>query len=262
MKDITVIIPIHEYNENIKTILDLAINSVETQENKPKLMMVYSNKIEKEITENYSDKEIILLKNENKTDFQSQVNYAVENIDTEYFSILEYDDEYSTTFFKIANKYINELDKVDIFLPIMIEVNNENQVIKLTNESVWSKQFVGENGDMGHLNATALNNYTDFKISGGVIKKDSFIAVNGLKSNIKLAINYEFLLRMLNNGYSIFTIPKIGYKHISTREGSLFDVYGKTMNQDEKAFWFKTAKNESNFINDRVIDTSNLTEKK
>ena len=39
---------------------------------------------------------------------------------------------------------------------------------------------------------------------------------------------YEFLLRALNNGCNIYSIPKIGYKHLSTRENSMFDSYAKT----------------------------------
>ena len=112
---------------------------------------------------------------------------------------------------------------------------------------------------MGYLNSNALNQYTDFKISGAVFKKSSFEAAGGFKRNIKLTFTYEFLLRMLNNGNNIYTMPKIGVKHLTTREGSLFDHYGKTLSNSEKRFWFETAKKESNFFNDRNIDTSSLS---
>ena len=69
---------------------------------------------------------------------------------------------------------------------------------------------------------------------------------------------YEFLLRALNNAAVVLTIPKIGYKHFSTREGSLFDVYSKEMSVEERKFWFETATRESNFMNDRPIDLSRL----
>lgn len=261
MEKVTIIIPVHEFNDEIKKYLDIAINSVKTQKKVPNILIVYSNKIEKEIIENFNIDGITLLKNENKTDFQSQINFAVENINTEYFSILEFDDEYSSTYFNIVDEYINEKSEIDILLPIIVETNNEQNAIKLTNESVWSKQFVGENGELGYLNADSLNNYTDFKISGAIIKKETYSAIRGLKSNIELTFNYEFLLRLLNNGYIIFTMPKIGYKHLATRENSLFDIYNKKFSQNERNFWFKTAKNESNFINDRIIDTSNLEQK-
>ena len=69
---------------------------------------------------------------------------------------------------------------------------------------------------------------------------------------------YEFLLRALIIASKIFSIPKIGYKHFATREGSLFDEYQKTMPIDERKFWFETATKESNFMNDRTIDLSRI----
>ena len=111
---------------------------------------------------------------------------------------------------------------------------------------------------MGYLNINALKQYTDFKLSGAVIKKSDFESLGGYKTNIKLTFMYEFLLRALNNASKIYTIPKMGYKHFATREGSLFDGYLKTMPVDERKFWFETATKESNFTNDRPIDLSKL----
>jgi len=194
--------------------------------------------------------------NEGNTDYQSQVNLAVKSVTTEYFSVLEFDDEYSDRHFKNVDKYIKTYPEIDIFLTIMIEVNEKNEGIKLTNETVWAQQFIGENGEMGYLNTKALKQYTDFKLSGAVIKKSEFENVGGYKSNIKLTFMYEFLLRALNNASKIFSIPKIGYKHLATRENSLFDDYLKNMSVNERKFWFETATKESNFMNDRPIELS------
>jgi hypothetical protein len=141
---------------------------------------------------------------------------------------------------------------------MMIEVNEKNEGIKLTNETVWAQQFVGENGEMGYLNLNSLKQYSVFNLSGAIIKKSDFISIGKYKVNIKLAFMYEFLLRALNNASKIFSIPRIGYKHLATREGSMFDNYLKNMPIDERKFWFETAGREANFINDREIDTSRL----
>ena len=61
--------------------------------------------------------------------------------------------------------------------------------------------------EMGYLNAKALQQYTDFKLSGAVIKKSEFENLGGYKSNIKLTFMYEFLLRALNNACKIFSMP-------------------------------------------------------
>lgn len=266
--NITVIIPVHEYNDVVNNYLNKAIESILKQEdlvnedlslNLPKVIIVYPPEIEEQMkVYNYVHPDVTYLKNEGKTDYQSQVNLAVKSVTTEYFSVLEFDDEYSTTYFKNANKYIESFPNIDIFLTMMIEVNEKNEGIKLTNETVWAQQFVGENGEMGYLNANALKQYSDFKLSGAIIKKLEFENLGGYKSNIKLSFMYEFLLRALNNACKVFSIPKIGYKHLATRENSLFDNYLKTMSVNERKFWFDTATTEANIMNDRTIDVSRL----
>jgi len=263
--NITIIIPIHEYNEQVSNYLDKAIESIVKQEDVeiPNIILVYPPNIDDELKINmkkYLDTNlnVLFVKNEGKTDYQSQVNLGVESVNTEYFSVLEFDDEVSNTYIKNADNYIKNYPEIDIFLTMMIEVNEKNEGIKLTNETVWAQQFVGENGEMGYLNINSLKQYTDFKLSGAIIKKSEFINIGKYKSNIKLTFMYEFLLRALNNACKIFTIPKIGYKHFANREGSLFDGYLKNMPIDERKFWFETATKESNFISDRIIDMSKL----
>ncbi len=262
--DITVIIPLHEWNDEVEKLYNKALETVSVQDgvdDRPPVLVVYAAGLEnndsfsKEIEE-ARDLSIAYIKNEGKTDFQSQINLGAKQVKTRWFSILEYDDEYSTTYFKIMSSYINspEFKGVEVFLPIVVETNKEDQAMKITNETVWSKQFVGENGTMGYLNKDSLNQYTDFKICGALLNTDEYNTAGGLKSNIKLTFQYEFLLRYMNNASKIYTVPKIGYKHLIIREGSLFDTLSKTMTMDERKFWFDTAKKEANFFNDRPID--------
>ena len=52
------------------------------------------------------------------------------------------------------------------------------------------------------------------------------------------------------------TIPKIGYKHMNLREGSIFWNYkngDEKLSQEEIKFWIDSAKKEYFFINDRPI---------
>ena len=273
---ISIIIPIHEYNDELSLLVNEAVDSIVKQEGiekLPQILLVYPAELDAAIIgfrdsiirkhqgknqDKLNNENFILIKNEGKTDYQSQVNLAVESVTTDYFSVLEFDDEFAPTYFKNVKKYIKTYPEIDIFLTMMIEVNEKDEGIKLTNETVWAQQFVGENGEMGYLNANALKQYTDFKLSGAVIKKSEFKNLGGYKVNIKLTFMYEFLLRALNNASKIFSIPKIGYKHLATREGSLFSDYLKNMPIDERKFWFETATKESNFMNDRPIDLSKL----
>jgi hypothetical protein len=269
MSNISIIIPVHEYNDAVSSHLDKAFDSIMTQQEipgLPEVLIVFPAGIETGITSHcdafsrkYQEKGgATLIRNEGASDYQSQVNLAVKSVKTPYFSVLEFDDEYSRTFIKNAEKYIETYPDIDVFLTMMIEVNEKNEGIKLTNETVWAQQFVGENGETGYLNLNALKQYTDFKLSGAVIKKSEFENLGGYKSNIKLTFMYEFLLRALNNACKVFSIPRIGYKHLATREGSLFDFYLKNMPVNERKFWFETAIKESNFPSDRTIDMSLL----
>ena len=271
--NISVIVPIHEYNDDLSGLVTKAVESVFKQEEVdelPKILLVYPTELDEAIVgfrdsmirkhsvTGVTDQNFVLIKNDGATDYQSQVNLAAQSVTTDYFSVLEFDDEYAGTFFKRATEYVTSYPELDILLTMMIEVNEQNQGIKLTNETVWAQQFVGENGEMGYLNVNALKQYTDFKLSGAVIKTEEFKNLGGYKSNIKLTFMYEFLLRALNNASKIMSMPRIGYKHLATREGSLFDGYMKNMPVEERKFWFETATKESNFMNDRPIDLTRL----
>jgi hypothetical protein len=267
----TVIVPIHEYNDEVSSYLTKALGTVIKQEGVdeiPKMILVYPSELDSSIAglrdslirehEGITSDNFVLVQNDGKTDYQAQVNLGVKSVETDYFSVLEFDDEYSDTYFKNVEKFIKSYPDIDVFLTMMIEVNEKNEGVKMTNETVWAQQFVGENGEMGYLNLNALKQYTDFKLSGGVIKKSEFENLGGYKSNIKLTFMYEFLLRALNNACKIYTIQKLGYKHLSTRQGSMFTTYLNEMPVEERKFWFETATKESNFMNDRPIDTSRL----
>lgn len=271
--NLNIIIPVHQFNDSIATYLDKAIESITKQsgnELKPNLTIVYptdidkgfakyAKKINKTFVQDSNINSIKLLLNENSSDFQSQVNFAVNNIETEYFTVLEYDDELSNTFVKNYEKFAKSYPDVDIFPTLMIEVDENNNGMKLTNEISWAQQFAGENGECGYLNIDGLKQYTDFKLSGAIFKKQEFLNIGGYKSNIRLSFGYELMLRALNNGLKVYTIPKIGYKHLAVREGSMTDVYLKNMAVNERKFWFETALKESNFTNDRLIDVSKVS---
>jgi hypothetical protein len=58
------------------------------------------------------------------------------------------------------------------------------------------------------------------------------------------------------NSANIITIPKIGYKHINLREGSIFWNYkngSERITDEEVRFWIDSAKREHFFSEDRDI---------
>jgi len=60
------------------------------------------------------------------------------------------------------------------------------------------------------------------------------------------------------------TIPRLGYKHLNLREGSIFWNYKNStekMLDEEVKFWIQTAKKEYFFTDDRSIKNEQKTTK-
>jgi len=181
------------------------------------------------------------------------VNYGVENCDSEWFSILEFDDEYSPIWFDNVGKYLNHFDNVEIFLPIVIDIDTKGSFAGFTNEATFASSFTTE---IGILDNEILHSYQNFQIAGMVMKKDKFIELGKFKPSMKLTFGYEFFLRMTYHSLRVMTIPKFGYKHLNMREGGIFWNYkngNHVMSEDEVRFWIDTAKKEYYFIDDREI---------
>ena len=185
--------------------------------------------------------------------FAKQVNRGVELAKSEWCSIAEFDDEYSNIWFKNATKYMDIYKDVDVFLPIVVDVDDKLVFAGFTNEATFAANVSNE---IGILTNETLQTFQNFQISGMVFSKDKFLEMGGLKSNLKLTFGYELFLRLTYNSLKIMTIPRIGYKHMNLREGSIFWNYKNgedKMNQDEARFWIETAKKEYFYNNDREI---------
>ena len=185
--------------------------------------------------------------------FAKQVNYGAEISKSKWCSILEFDDEYSNIWFKNATKYMDIYKDVDAFLPIVVDVDEKLVFAGFTNEATFAANVSNE---IGILTNETLQTFQNFQISGMVFSKEKFLQMGGLKSNLKLTFGYELFLRLTYNSFKIMTIPRIGYKHMNLREGSIFWNYKNgedKMSQDEAKFWIDSAKKEYFYTNDREI---------
>lgn len=258
---ISIILPIHELDETTKQLFNNAVQSVKDQLVRPDELVIVTPKGSEAATYiktfdfgDYKDS-VVIAENEGKTDFASQINYGVSVCKSEWFSILEYDDEYAKIWFKNVLHYRETHPSVGLFMPIVIDVDSANGFIGFTNEAVWANGFSDE---LGVLDLNALLNYQNFNTDGMVIKKSIYNEFGGFKSNIQLTFIYEFLLRMTFKDVRVMVIPRFGYKHINQRAGSLFAKYKETLNPVESKWWLSTAKKEYYFPNERKI-TDNVT---
>ncbi len=254
MKKITIILPVHRIDGDYKEMLDNALSSIEDFHNDVVVTIVCPPSVKNEIGQLSDKLEINYTINSGETDFCSQVNAGIANCETEWFSILEIDDEFRPIWLKSMNEYINENKDVDVFLPIVQDVNVNGNFVSFTNESMWAYGFTEK---QGFLDNEVLLDYQNYQTSGGLYKTE-VIKENGLfKENIKLTFSYEFLLRLTHNGVKIMSVPKIGYKHVNLREDSLFWLYKNNdeskLKEKEVRFWLDTAKKEFFFKNKRDV---------
>jgi hypothetical protein len=259
--DLSIILPIK--TNLVKDFVELfskSIESIQLQSIKPKeLIIVHSNEeklIEFLDSYDFGDLNVRKIKFENEPNFSSQVNLGIEKSNTKWVSILEFDDEYAKIWFKNVKTYIDIYGDVDAFLPVVVDVDSKMVFAGFTNEATFAANFSQE---MGFLTNDTLLNYQNFQTSGMVFKKSIVDDFGGFKASFKLTFPYEFLLRMTYNSVKIMTIPKIGYKHMNLREGSIFWEYknGESkVSESEVQFWVSAAKKEYFFSNDRDIKYS------
>ncbi len=255
MGRITIVIPIHKVNEALKNAYKNAIGSIPLSEDGKSeypVLVIGPKDVIKEYKNAAFEKVVDITYFENeKSDFQTQINTAAKNCKTEYFSILEVDDEYSAHWFENVEKHIDGLPKVKFFLPLteVYDVSGEEAIpIGFANEIALTTSF---SDVIGYIGVDELTEYSNFSCTGGVFKTSDFIEIGGLKSAIKLTFWYEFLLRAAQNHMEAYVIPKLGYRHNMYRKGSLMEKMSTEIDKEEAEFWFEVARQDYFFNQER-----------
>lgn len=257
--NLSVILPIKTATaKDFDEFFEKAIKSVsEQQTSVNELVIVHTDEelLTKKITEyDFGDLNVKKLVWSDEANFANQVNFGISQSESEWVSILEFDDEYSSIWFKNVKKYSEIYKDVSAFLPIVIDVDEKGTFAGFTNEATFAQNFSQE---IGFLTNETLQEYQNFQTSGMAFKKSLVNDFGGIKSNFKLTFVYEFLLRLTFNSVRVMTIPKIGYKHINLREGSIFwnHKYGTDkLSENEVKFWIDSAKKEYFFADERPLN--------
>lgn len=152
------------------------------------------------------------------------VNYAINFVTSEYFCVLEFDDEFLPNTYNNFLKYSEAEPDSSVYMSINIlsDAKNEHSAIGLTNEIVWASSFAEE---YGYVDKEGLEAYADFNVTGAFINTEDFISVGRLKPSFGIAAWYEFLLRLAFNEKKVYVMPKIGYKHTVGREDSFMEIF-------------------------------------
>jgi hypothetical protein len=239
--DIKIIVPVHEYSEDVKKMMDAAIQSVPEGFD---VVISTTKSLKEAIAKDFKNK---IVANGDNGGFCELINQAVGG--TKWFSILEFDDAYTTIWGENVKKYLDFMPEISVLLSLEDIYDYQNgKYIGFGNEAPWASSFSDE---LGYIDKGCLENYFNFFLTGGVFNTDDWNEVGGLKPSIKLTFWYEFLLRLTNKGKKVFVMPKVGYVHMLGREGSLMEQYREQMDADESKFWFDTAKQEYFYKGDR-----------
>lgn len=255
---LSVILPIKSSKaKDFNEYFEKAISSLKNQQIKFEELVIIHTQEESLIDllngYDFGDLNVTKLLWDKEPNYSDQVNFGIKNAKGEWVSLFEFDDEYSSIWFKNVQKYIKSFPEVQMFLPVVVETDEKGLFAGFTNEATFAANFSQE---MGILTNETLQDYQNFQTAGSVFKKSIVEDFGGFKPSVKLTFIYEFLLRLTYNSVSIMTIPRLGYKHVNLREGSIFWNYkfgGDKMIEDEVKFWIQTAKREYFFTDDRSI---------
>lgn len=225
MKDVTIIIPIHKFDDKIKDYLDKAIKSVNTEH---EIMIVGPSNVINDVKAVTEGKEITLLENNESTDLYTQINKGAFQCVTKYFSVLEFDDEYLDNWDKVMDR----VDDSSIILPLN-QFIKDGRFVAFGNEIAWDAAFIDQEGEIGYITEKELESFKDFNVTGGLIKTEDFISIGGLKPEYKIVTWFELLMRYARANKTIYVVPRVCYSHTVMREDSYMVNATKETNADE-----------------------------
>lgn len=238
MKELVVIIPMHEFGKENIELLNKAVDSVPED---VKVLLSIKKGVDSRKLKGVNDRVNVLAKSDGDS-FAELVNTAVDNIEEKWFSILEFDDTYTPIWLDNAKKYVDFMPDVSVFMYLEDITDFTNgKYIGFGNEASWASSFSNE---IGYIDNDCLQNYFDFYLTGSIFNTADWREIGGLKPQIKLTFWYEWLLRATNKGKKVFVIPKVGYNHALGRSGSLVEIYKENIGQEETQWWFDLAKRE------------------
>jgi glycosyltransferase involved in cell wall biosynthesis len=166
--DVSVILPIKSssspwFEEYFKKCIE-SIKTQKTQINE--LVIVHcdeSSLIEFLNSFDFGDLNVVKHKWTDEPNYAKQINHGVRASSSEWISLFEFDDEYSTIWFKNVKNYVKYYPEVGAFLPIVVDIDEKGIFAGFTNEAVFALNISEE---MGYLNNDTLQQFQNFQLSG------------------------------------------------------------------------------------------------
>lgn len=258
MDKLTIIIPLHVYDDEVKAYLAKALDSVKNfkADDEVALSFVGPQSVMKSVKVDVGGYKLGIdteyYNNDGTTDVFSQVNLATKYCLTDYFTVLEFDDTFNPYWLCEFKNYEKDNSDASVYLPI-VELHSveDNEFKGFVNEIAWATSFSSE--ELGYLDLECLKSFMDFNVTGGIIKTVDFVSIGGLKPSLKIAAWYEFLLRVAKNGKNIYVVPMAGYNHIVGRDNSYMKVSHDEIDSNYGRWLIDQAQIEYEFNEEREI---------
>jgi len=166
--DVSVILPIKSGRAfDFSEYFTKCIESLKTQKLKiNELIIVHTDEdvvIEFLNDFDFGDLNVVKLEWKEEANYVSQINFGITNSTSQWISLFEFDDEYSTIWFNNVEKYSKAYPDVDAFLPIVVDTDQMGKFVGFTNEATFAANFSTE---MGILSNETLQDYQNFQTSG------------------------------------------------------------------------------------------------
>lgn len=188
------------------------------------------------------------------------VNEAIEAFkdEADYFTILEFDDKLTRSAFNVFDRYEFSLssDEPDVDTKVFCglafvlkgEEGSEPTLVGISNEAAFAPNLAEEYGKLD-FNMMLKNNF--MFLNGSFIHKSVFAECGLLKTNFEMFCDYEFALRMVYNGISIQSIPKVTHLHFLSEDGAFAKQKDSPRHIVDQ--WLSAARKEYFFNEEREI---------
>ena len=165
---LSVILPIKSSKaRNFDEYFEKAITSIKTQSIEVEELVIVHSSEESLVTflNNYDFESLNVVKLlwDKDPNYCEQVNYGISNSKGTWISLFEFDDEYSSIWFKNVKKYVDSYPNVQAFLPVVVETDEKGMFAGFTNEGTFAANFTQE---MGFLTNETLQDYQNFQTAG------------------------------------------------------------------------------------------------
>ena len=141
--DITIILPIKSsVVRDFDEYFDKAVTSVKNQKIKIKELLIVTTPEEKLNAHieayDFGDLNFRKIVWDKEPSFSAQVNFGVQNANSKWISIFEFDDEYANIWFDNVRKYMEYYPMVQAFLPVVVDTDEKGAFAGFTNEAVFA----------------------------------------------------------------------------------------------------------------------------